>query len=232
MTGATGNIYCGLHEFVDMAFLLHLLRPGDLFIDVGANVGSYTVLSSAVCGAKSIAVEPDSETVKSLERNIEANGIAGNVMLVNAALGAIPGTTRFTVGHDTENRVALASDDNTREVPVRTLDDLLFGKQPTLIKLDVEGYEPEVIAGAAHALREKSLLAVIIETVDHQVRATLKSAGFVAACYDPFARILELCAQGVASNSESGNELFVRDLDVCHARLASAPRRSVIGAAV
>src|SRR5208337_4657605 len=42
MTGATGNIYCGLHEFADLAFLLHLLRPGDLFVDVGANIGSYT----------------------------------------------------------------------------------------------------------------------------------------------------------------------------------------------
>jgi hypothetical protein len=45
MTGATGNVYVGLHEFEDMAFLLHYLRPGDLFVDVGANVGSYTVLA-------------------------------------------------------------------------------------------------------------------------------------------------------------------------------------------
>src|SRR6478609_823915 len=51
MTGATGNIYCGLHEFADMAFVLHALRPGDLFVDVGANIGSYTVLASAVCDA-------------------------------------------------------------------------------------------------------------------------------------------------------------------------------------
>jgi hypothetical protein len=40
MTGATGNIYCGLHEFVEMGFVLHLLRPNDLFLDVGANMGA------------------------------------------------------------------------------------------------------------------------------------------------------------------------------------------------
>jgi len=40
MTGATGNWYCGLHEVHEMAFVLHLLRPGDHFLDVGANVGS------------------------------------------------------------------------------------------------------------------------------------------------------------------------------------------------
>jgi hypothetical protein len=44
MTGLTGNIYAGLHEFADMAFLLHFLRPSDVFADVGANVGSYTNL--------------------------------------------------------------------------------------------------------------------------------------------------------------------------------------------
>ena len=37
-TGVTGNVYCGLHEFADMAFLLHVLRKDDLFVDIGANV--------------------------------------------------------------------------------------------------------------------------------------------------------------------------------------------------
>src|SRR5436305_696190 len=44
MSGATGNLYCGLHEFNDMGFLLHFLRREDLFVDIGANIGSYTVL--------------------------------------------------------------------------------------------------------------------------------------------------------------------------------------------
>ncbi len=58
MTGATGNIYAGLHEFDDMAFFLHLLRPEDMFADVGSNIGSYTILASGVVGAKSVAFEP------------------------------------------------------------------------------------------------------------------------------------------------------------------------------
>src|SRR4051812_14088428 len=51
MTGATGNWYCGLHEVHDMAFVLHLLRDGDHFLDVGANVGSYTILAGGAVGA-------------------------------------------------------------------------------------------------------------------------------------------------------------------------------------
>lgn len=42
LTGATGNIYCGRHEFTDMAFPLHFLREDDLFIGIGANIGRYT----------------------------------------------------------------------------------------------------------------------------------------------------------------------------------------------
>src|SRR3954470_19452558 len=56
-TGATGNFYCGLDEQDEMGFVLHVLRPGDVFVDVGANVGSYTVLA-ALLGARVVAVEP------------------------------------------------------------------------------------------------------------------------------------------------------------------------------
>jgi hypothetical protein len=48
MTGATQNIYVGLQEFVDIMLTLHFLRKGDLFLDMGANVGSYTILASGV----------------------------------------------------------------------------------------------------------------------------------------------------------------------------------------
>ena len=58
MSGATGNIYVGLHEFADMMLPLHFLREGDLFLDIGSNVGSYAVLASRVCGATTWAFEP------------------------------------------------------------------------------------------------------------------------------------------------------------------------------
>ena len=73
MAGATGNIYCGLHEFEDMAFVLHFLRPGDLFVDIGANIGSYTVLASGVRKARTMAFEPDPLTFEALSRNIALN---------------------------------------------------------------------------------------------------------------------------------------------------------------
>lgn len=57
MRGATGNIYVGLMEFEDMAFVLHFLRNDDVFIDVGANVGVYSILAASR-GADVVAMEP------------------------------------------------------------------------------------------------------------------------------------------------------------------------------
>ena len=58
LTGATGNIYCGLHEFIDMAFVLHFLRQGDIFLDVGANIGSYSILAGSEIGCSVYSFEP------------------------------------------------------------------------------------------------------------------------------------------------------------------------------
>ena len=57
LTGATGNLYCGLAEFNDMGFLLHFLRDSDLFIDVGANIGAYNILASGEISACTIVID-------------------------------------------------------------------------------------------------------------------------------------------------------------------------------
>jgi FkbM family methyltransferase len=231
MTGASGNIYCGLHEFSDMGFLLHLLRPDDLFVDVGANIGSYTVLASAVCGARTVAVEPDPDTAKSLRKNVVVNGIDGQVRIVEAALGEGQGAALFTTGQDTTNHVVAVATAATREVEVRSLDDVLQCDRPVLIKMDVEGYETHVIRGAGKTLRSSLLLAVLIETVDTAVRAELEDAGFRQAAYDPFTRRLSISAPGPAPAGPY-NTLFVRDETACRARLESAVRRDVLGQAL
>lgn len=224
MTGATGNIYCGLHEFPEMGFVLHLLRPGDLFVDVGANIGSYTILSSAVVGAETIALEPDPTTVLSLSRNVSVNSVTHRVKVLEAAAGAEVGTGRLTVGLDTVNHIARGDDSNTRLVRVTTLDSLLRDCRPVLIKMDVEGFEPEVLRGASSVLENPSLLAVQTENDSDQVVESLNRAGFKRMYYDPFTRSLF----DTAVHSES-NALFIRDRDACDSRLQSAKRRTVLG---
>jgi FkbM family methyltransferase len=236
MHGATGNIYCGLHEFEDMAFVMHLLREDDLFVDVGANVGAYTVLSSGVCRAKSLAIEPAKSAQEALKVNIQLNSLDQEVEIQDCAVGARFGTVSLSQGLDCVNHV-LGESENIpyAEVPLRTLDDLLGGAVPTLMKIDVEGYELSVLQGAAKVLAEPGLLAIIVEAngsgrryglADSDVTRLLQGNDFSVARYDPLAR--DVTAKEIVQNT-TGNTLFVRDLDQVRIRVRGAPLRSVLG---
>ena len=240
MTGATGNVYAGLHEFQDMAFVLHLLRQGDGFVDVGANVGAYTVLAGGV-GATCISVEPIRVAFDHLLRNVNLNGIRDTVEAYNIGLAARPGTLRFTEGFDTVNHVAAGPGGDGAayvEVEVSTLDIVAANIQPVLIKIDVEGFETEVIAGARKVLSKGSLLAVIMELNgsgsrynydEHKLYQLMLGHGFTPCAYDPMTRSLQALK---GKNEVAGNTLFVKDLEEAARRLAAAPAFKVNGESV
>jgi FkbM family methyltransferase len=227
-TGVTGNIYYGLAEYEDMAFTLHLLRPGDRFIDVGANAGTYSILASGVAGAVTDAFEPIPSAADRLAHNVIVNTLGNLVTVHRVGIGACAGTLRFAIAEDTVNHVAL-EDELGEEFPVETLDRMLSQQTPTLIKIDVEGFEAEVLAGAVEVLRSKSLLALIVEInscyerygfcVDDVVRPLL-DAGFEPCSYEPKSRLLT----GLSGpNPTSANTIFVRDKGAVGQRLATAP---------
>lgn len=207
MTGATGNLYCGLHEFADMAFLLHFLQPGDRFADVGANIGSYSVLASGIRRADTIAFEPHPTTAAKLMRNIRLNDLGGRVQLVRAAVGRETGTVRFSSDQDTMNHV-LDSDASDRfiEVSLVTLDTVLQDFPAILWKLDVEGYEEQALEGARQVLSDSALKAIMIETESARSIEILRENGFEACSYDPFRRQITS-----GKGNSSHNALWLRD---------------------
>jgi FkbM family methyltransferase len=225
MTGITGNIYCGLHEFYDMGLLLHVLRPGDLFIDAGANVGSYTLLASGVCGADTLAFEPDPDTAFFLRRNVEANGLGDRVVVHQTALGDRPGEVDFTVGRDTTNQVVSGSEGPTRRVQVRPLDDFVGADRAVLMKIDVEGFEDHVLAGAERVVSQPGLLAIQSEGQTPEIVATLSRHGFEQAYYDPESRTFSPAP--IAAIAANG--LFVRDVAALTERVRAAPKRDIVG---
>lgn len=237
MTGATGNIYCGLHEFYSMAFAMHLLRPGELFVDVGSNVGSYAVLAGSI-GARCVAFEPVPSSFRRLLDNIALNRYEDRVTALNLAVGDTRSSALMTSDEDTTNRIVTASDlrrNAVVEVQMVRLDDVVDG-DPVLIKIDVEGSEPEVLRGAYSLLRRKSLLGVIIEVNrNHAVlHAQMRQAGFLPYDYFPFERKIWPASAMKAGRrmKTSDNVLFVRNEAVVARRLASAPATSILDVAV
>jgi FkbM family methyltransferase len=143
------------------------LRPGDLFVDVGANVGVYTTWAARIVGAKGnvIALEPAPRTRTWLEDICVQNGLA-QVNIIPSAAGDATGTALMQIQDGASGLSRLVDRSvGSIEVPLTTLDTLLASKPPALIKIDVEGHELRVLEGARQTLQH-SRVPVVFEAPD------------------------------------------------------------------
>jgi FkbM family methyltransferase len=154
-----------------------ILRPGDLFLDVGANIGSYSIWAAEL-GAKVIALEPAPDTFALLEENIALNKYP--ITPIQAAAGAMCGIARFTSGHDSTNHFARDGED---EITVLTVDSLIGDQTLAGMKIDVEGFEIEVLYGCERALSEHRVRLIQLEWNEESLAA-------VSADRKPIAELL------------------------------------------
>ncbi len=149
----SSQLWIDPHERDDALELFRrYLKSGDHVVDVGANIGD-TVLAAAVQvgpSGKVVGIEPHPRTFGFLKENVALNHVR-NVQLINVAVGANPGTAKFSDDRcDDMNRI----DGGSLQVPVARLDDLVQDDRPVaLLKVDVEGYEKFVFEGARELLK-------------------------------------------------------------------------------
>jgi FkbM family methyltransferase len=208
-----------------MGFLLHFLREGDLFLDIGANIGSYTILASGVCRATTWAFEPDPDTAGRLKRNISLNELDDIARVFECAIGGSRKQVSFTVGLDTVNKISVSGDKNVRIVQQEKLDDIIGANEPIMIKMDVEGHEEDAIRGANDLLQRSGIKAIEIETINDNIIDMLTSNNFKLAYYDPFNRRLT----EAKNDLKHSNSLFIRDWPFVENRVATAPKIEVLG---
>ncbi len=239
MTGATGNIYCGLHEFEDMGFVLHYMRKNELFVDVGANIGSYTILAGKAAGAKVQCFEPVPETYEALCNNINLNQLESTVTASQIGIGSCDSTMEMTASHDTMNHIAVKytrdEEGATIQVPVKRLDDVLHATPSLCIKIDVEGFETEVIKGAEKTLSNKNCQAIIMELNgsgkrygydETELHKKVCEMGFKPHTYNPFQRKFTSLE---GNKSKTGNTLYLKNPENAQTRVKVAESFTVIG---
>lgn len=233
-TGLTGNLYAGFMEYEDMLFLLHALQPTETFVDVGANIGAYTILASKVVKSNSIAFEPLPNTAERLKDQIQINRINAAVDIRNMGIGDKEGSLFFTNNNDTVNKVSLAGEvENTTMVKVSTLDTELAKDSQYFFKIDVEGFEYNVIKGASEILSNNNVSAIIIELngsgeefghSNEDINKLILSFGFDAVSYEPQARTLTKLK---SYNENGGNTIYVKDIALISKRCKSAAKRVI-----
>ena len=153
----------GLYPFVraggfeerELDWLLPRLREDDVVWDVGANVGIYSVLMSKRV-ARVVAFEPVAATFERLQRNLDLND-AHNVTVVNAAMSDAPGEATMATmpGGAGGNHLTRGGEHGDVSVRVTTGDEYYGGHgAPDVIKVDIEGFEPDFVRGAIGVIRE------------------------------------------------------------------------------
>lgn len=162
-TNSPGAVISNPPNPSEMRAWRRFLRPGDLFIDVGANIGVYTIWA-AECGAEVVAVEPTPHSAERIREHLTLNGY--QAIVLEKALAETPGELWVTEDLDSHNHVT--SDRKGRRVHATTLDEVV-GDRTATVKIDVEGFEDQVLAGAQRALAEKRIRLMQVEWVvyDH-----------------------------------------------------------------
>lgn len=160
-----GRIYFDSFENNELSMFKKLLKSGDIFFDVGANIGLYSLISSPLIGSSGsvISFEPTPNTYDRLLENISLNNLT-NVSTYQTALGHEIGNVDFYVSHeihDARNSIANLPDFETTKitVPITTIDQHIKSNnievsKISLIKIDVEGWELPVLQGASKTLLE------------------------------------------------------------------------------
>lgn len=154
-------------EFLDV--IGRDLKPGDLVLDVGANIGNHSIYFAGVCDARVIAFEPNPDALTLLKENISANGLRKRIDVRDYALGAATGQADFDLSAAAGNlgavRLTIAE---AGAAKIKRLDDVKLPRPPKVLKIDAEGMDFDVLRGAEKLLAEHQPV-VAVEAADRKL---------------------------------------------------------------
>lgn len=179
----THGCWLGSYEALKQRRIAEVIRQGDVFYDLGANVGFYTLLASRLVGPWGVVVafEPLPRNIIFLRRHVELNQ-CGNIKIFEVAVTRCAGTKRFEPGPDPSS--GRLWERGAIEVRTLALDDAVTNRvipQPNVMKIDIEGGEVLALEGAKRILAE-SKPTIFLSTHGPDVRAKcielLKNIGY------------------------------------------------------
>lgn len=217
-SGLLNNLYLGFAE-LELLFVLKYANNNHTFVDVGANSGEYSILLSGIRKIKSYSFEPSTLAYSRLRENVVKNNLEEYIFTNKLALGSERKGGYLTNNHDLMNFVSNDGGAHLEQIQIETLDNCLSDinlKSKLIMKIDVEGYELEVLKGANNILKSGQIEMLVIETNDSGLNfgsSDLEIARFLSTYgFQPF-RLLYL--KNVFSFSEGinsgGNTIFVKD---------------------
>jgi len=177
--------WLGIYELPIQECLVRELGRGDVFYDIGANAGFFSLLAARQVGSEGrvFAFDPLPDNADTIRTQFALNGLSNSVC-VEAAVSSDIGEVRFSPGRDTSTAHMAASGDPTSDciaVHATTLDTFVASNpHPTFIKIDVEGAEAMVLRGATCVVTGEHAPRLLIELHGNEVAEECRS--FLEAC--------------------------------------------------
>jgi FkbM family methyltransferase len=190
--GPVGTVWAsGKMEPSVQRTLRAIIRPGDVFFDVGANVGFFTILGARLVGESGsvVAFEPEPENVAALRDNVGLNAFS-NVVVVASAVSSSSGVAHLQVPHRATARLLPVDrvDVTASQVVTTSIDDFVTEHpelKPEVVKIDVEGHEAEVIRGMRETLaRLRPIVLCELHRTNLEVAAAFDEAGYRTTVLD------------------------------------------------
>jgi len=138
------------------ARVMSAVAPGNVAVDVGAYVGLYTIALAQRTGrtGRVYSFEPDPQNCAVLRKHVELNNVSDRVEVHQLALGDKNGFVPFTAGRDSQSVIGTGSS-TSGTVRIVRLDSILCSGRVDILKIDVEGFEENVLKGAELLLSDK-----------------------------------------------------------------------------
>lgn len=156
-----------VYERQEISLVRKLLKPGQVFVDVGAHIGYYTTLAAELVGPKGhvYAFEPNPRNANFLRKNTMQFG--ETIHIIEAAVSNYIGCGQLYLNpeHSGDHRIYESSGRESIDIDVMTLDSALEGVAIDFIKIDTQGAEKEVLMGAEKVIQGSSVMCGIVEFI-------------------------------------------------------------------
>lgn len=176
-----------LDQLNNMAFILDLLRPGDVFVDVAANTGAYSILASGVRSAYTYAIETDRTAFEHLQTNIQLNHLEKLITPINITSAASSDERQVVATQHAQVGQTL----DTTTATLRSLDKLIR-RMPDVIRIDAHALEMGMLQSGLQFLMSPYLKVILLEqqrqaigNVPQNFQQKLLDLQFGAYTYEP-----------------------------------------------
>jgi FkbM family methyltransferase len=195
--------FTGEYERSLSRLVVELGATGGTFVDVGANIGYFSLLwAASLTGNRVHAFEASPRSLPLLSQNVHSNNLSDRIIIYDCALGRDTGSAAFDLGPEgVSGWGGLSLDpsgDNIVHVPVKRLDDIIGDAHIDLLKIDVEGADTWVLMGAKKLLRAKHIKRIWFE----QNAVRMKKLGIAEHAAQSFLRSLGYSARPVSDASQ------------------------------